>query len=767
MAELKTKPTSASPRAFVDAIPDEARRRDCRTLLEMMRGIAGEPRMWGDSIVGFGSHDYRYPTGRTGTWFLTGFSPRKRALTVYLMLDLDRMEERLAALGKHRHGRGCLYIKRLADIDTAVLKDLIRLSCAKQDGKSCGGAHQATERSGRPARPRGARDAGPGRAARAEPMRVGVDSGGTFTDFAAWDGARLRSFKVRSTPRDPAQAILAGLERLAAAEVVHGSTVATNALLQRSGARTAFVATQGFEDLLDLARQRRAELYNWTPSPRRPLVEDRDKHGIAERVLHDGTVLEALDESDIPALARRLGDVPSVAVCLLHSYANPEHERRLGEALRRAGYAVSLSSEILPEYREYERASTTVVNAYVSPIMRRYISSLERALPGARLRIFQSNGGSISVSEASGQAVRTVLSGPAGGLVGAAEVARLLGIERFVSFDMGGTSTDVSLYDGAPRFTTEGEAAGLPVRVPMLDIESIGAGGGSVAYFDEGSALRVGPRSAGAEPGPACYGTGEELTVTDANLLLGRIDTESFLAGTIRLDAARAREVAARAAAAGGTGIEELARAIVRAANARMERAIRAVSVERGHDPREYAMICFGGAGSLHACELAAALEIPRVVVPAHAGVLSALGMLVADCVRDYSESVLGADPGPAFERLAATARRDMRERGFDAVALIRTLDMRYEGQSYEINVAAGDAPDFDRIHERRYGYRHAGRAKQAVTARVRAVGRTAEKDKPNLAASCGEPRFASVYVPDGWRCRETIGSNAIIERAD
>ena len=596
-------------------------------------------------------------------------------------------------------------------------------------------------------------------------MRIAVDSGGTFTDFVVWDGSRLRGLKIRSTPRNPVRAVLEGLGRLPAGEVVHGSTVATNTLLQRNGARTAFVTTKGFEDLLDLARQNRTSLYDWCPVPRQGLILPGDKHGIPERTLYDGTVLQELADGQAEELARRLGDVESVAVCLLHSYANPAHESKVGRALRAAGFSVSLSSEILPEHREYERAATTVVNAYVSPLMRRYVATLQAGLTGRPLRIFQSNGGSISAEEASEQAVRTVLSGPAGGLVGSAAIAKQLGIERFISFDMGGTSTDVSLYDGSLRHTTEGSAAGLPVRIPMLDIESIGAGGGSVAYFDEASALRVGPRSAGAEPGPVCYGTGEELTVTDANLLLDRIDTASFLQGTIRLDADRTREVAARAARKAGITSEELARAIVRAANAKMERAIRGVSVERGHSPRDYAMICFGGAGALHACQLAENLEIPRVVVPAHAGVLSALGMLVADCVRDYSASVLDGNSQEAFDRLERRARRDMLEQGFADIELIRTVDMRYESQSYEINVPEERVPKFDEVHERRYGYRHRDRRTQAVTARVQAVGRTSGADHPDLEAAYGEPRFASVHVPNGWRARESAGSSMILER--
>lgn len=596
-------------------------------------------------------------------------------------------------------------------------------------------------------------------------MRVGVDSGGTFTDFIAWDGRSLRSAKVRSTPDNPALAILEGVRSFAASEVIHGSTVATNALLQRLGARTALVTTRGFEDILELARQNRANLYDWTPPPRRGLVAEGKKFGVAERTLHDGSVLEPLLDAEVASLAARVGDAEAVAVCLLHSYANPEHERRIGAVLRRAGYAVSLSSELLPEYREYERAATTVVNAYVSPLMQGYIQSLQASLPGVGLRVFQSNGGSISADEASAEAVRTVLSGPAGGLVGAAAVAAQLGIDRFITFDMGGTSTDVSLYDGEPAFTTEGAAGGLPVRVPMLDIESIGAGGGSIAFFDEGSALRVGPRSAGAVPGPVCYGSGTELTVTDANLLLGRIETGSFLEGTIRLDVERTREVARAAAARAGVSVEDLALAIIRAVNAKMERAVRSVSMERGHDPRDYAMICFGGAGPLHACQLAENLGIGRVVVPAHAGVLSALGMLVADCVRDYSRSVLNQDPAPAFADLEAVARREMRDQGYADVIIVRSLDMRYEGQSYELNVAESRASDFDSAHERRYGYRHAGRATEAVTARVKAIGKTTDSERPDLASRSDQPRFASIHVPNGWQVQTAAGDNTILLR--
>ncbi len=592
-------------------------------------------------------------------------------------------------------------------------------------------------------------------------MRVGVDTGGTFTDFVFWDGKRIVTRKVRSTPEDPARAIFKGLAGRPAHELVHGSTVATNALLERKGAKTAFVATEGFEDILDLARQNRPHLYDWFSSGRPVLVPDDLKFGVAERTLHDGAVHKPLSEAAIGNLADALRNVESVAVCLLHSYANAEHETRIGKVLRDAGLLVSLSSEILPEYREYERASTTVVNAYVSPLMAGYIDRLSRKLERTKLRIFQSNGGSIGAAEASRQAVRTILSGPAGGLVGAAAVAKSLGIERFISFDMGGTSTDVSLYDGAAGYTTEAEPAGFPIRVAMLDIYTVGAGGGSIACFDDAGALRVGPQSAGASPGPICYGSGEELTVTDANLLLGRIDPEKFLDGAMRLDVARTRRYARRS----GVTERQLAEAVVEGANSNMERAIRAISIERGHDPREYALVGFGGAGALHACDLADRLEMTKVVVPAHAGVLSALGMLVADCVRDYSQSVLTDDPARVFPVLEARARRDLAEQGFEDCVLIRSIDLRYRGQSFELNLPADRAVDFDERHRRRFGYRHENCAVEAVTARVQAIGRLPDEDRLDLTAPAAMPAFTSIYVPPGWSRTDDAAGNALLVR--
>ena len=591
-------------------------------------------------------------------------------------------------------------------------------------------------------------------------IRVGVDTGGTFTDFVIWDGHRYFSRKVRSTPEDPTQAILEGLAGLSPNEVVHGSTVATNSLLERKGARTAFVTTEGFEDLLEIGRQNRLELYNFFGRARPQLVPRELTFGVPERTLHDGAIEKALDAEAVKELARKLRDerVESVAICLLHSYANPSHERRLAESL--GDLFVSASHEILPEYREYERASTTLVNAYVSPLMGQYIGTLDEALGGCRLRVFQSNGGSISGESARRRAVHTVLSGPAGGVLGAAAVARAAGYARIISFDMGGTSTDVSLYDGRFSYSTESVIGDFPVRVPMLDIHTVGAGGGSIAYRDAAGALRVGPRSAGAQPGPVCYGEGEEITVTDANLLLGRIDAERFLGGQMNLDVDRSQRYMRAFADEAGVGERALAEAIIDVANSNMERAIRAVSVERGHDPRDFALVSFGGAGGQHACELAERLEIATVIVPPHAGVLSALGMLTADCLRDFSQSALGKDVESVFQELEVRARREFAEEGLPGAVLDRSLDLRYRGQSYEITLPYNERRLFHEAHRKLYGYDHQGQEVEAVTARVKAL---AALEKIDLAAPNETGSFSSVYIPEGWRAREDALGNTIL----
>jgi N-methylhydantoinase A/oxoprolinase/acetone carboxylase beta subunit len=519
--------------------------------------------------------------------------------------------------------------------------------------------------------------------------------------------------------------------------------VATNAVLERKGARVALIATAGFEDVIRIGRQTRPELYNiFVPLPR-PLVDPDLTVGIRERLDYTGAVLEAVEPGAIYTLSQvlRARGAEVIAVCLLHSYVNAAHERLVADRLRADGWAVCTSSEVLPEYREYERWSTTVVNAYVTPLIDRYLGRLEQGLGGRRLSIMQSNGGSISAGLARAQAVRTVLSGPAAGVVGARTVASAAGFPRIIAFDMGGTSTDVSLVDDAIPTSTESRVGDFPVRLPVIDIHTVGAGGGSIAHMDTGGALRVGPQSAGASPGPVCYGAGTQLTVTDANLLLGRLDPAFFLGGRMALDRPRTEQAAAGLARALKLSVPELAEGIVRVANANMERAIRVVSVERGHDPRAFTLVAFGGAGGMHACDLAQALEIGTVLVPRQAGVLSALGMLAADVTRDYSATVLKAAADLTIEDLRRVvaplvdhALADLEGEGFarGEVRLDQQLDVRYVGQSYEITLplTVGYRGEFDRRHGKLYGYANPGRAVEVVAARVRATGIT---DKPEL----------------------------------
>lgn len=576
-------------------------------------------------------------------------------------------------------------------------------------------------------------------------VRVGIDTGGTFTDFVRLDGRRLTVHKVRSTPDDPSRAILDGLGEIArGAEtpgVIHGSTVATNAVLERTGARVALVATRGFEDVLRIGRQTRTELYNhFVPLPR-PLVGPLMTFGVSERLDAAGVSLVDVDDNEVERLAAQLraSGAEIVAVCLLHSYANPQHEQAVAAGLRRAGLRVCASHAILPEYREFERWSTTVVSAYVTPIVDRYLGRLESALPN--LSIMQSNGGSISAGAARAQAVRTILSGPAAGVVGARAVATAAGFARVITFDMGGTSTDVSLIDDAIPTTTDSRVGDFPVRIPVIDIETVGAGGGSIAAVDVGGALRAGPRSAGADPGPVCYGRGHELTVTDANLLLGRLSPEKFFGGRIRIDIDRARAAAAAMAKTLRVSVPDLAEGIVRVANANMERAIRVVSLERGHDPRAFALLAFGGAGGMHACEIADRLEIGTVIVPRHAGVLSALGMLAADVTKDYSapvlrlmDSISATQMNARFAPLLEQARKDLHAEGFGArkQSVMPMVDLRYVGQSYELTLPFGRdvRAAFDHLHEKRYGYSDPSRLVEIVNVRVVARGLT---DKPAL----------------------------------
>ena len=493
--------------------------------------------------------------------------------------------------------------------------------------------------------------------------RLGVDVGGTFTDLVLHEveSNRLEFAKTPSTPADQSEGVTTGALQLvnrlgispqAIAFFIHGTTVATNTLLERKGARTALIVTRGFRDVLQIGRQDRPDLYDWTIRRTEPIVPRRLRFEVTERVLHTGEVIEPVSDADVAGIVRRLEEeqVEAVAVCLLHSYAHPAHERQVGEAIRKAlpDITLSISSEVAPEFKEYERMSTASINAFVAPVMERYLRSLQASIEAqgidSDLHIMQSNGGTMSADAAVEKPVHTILSGPAAGVIGSVGLAAQAGELNTISVDMGGTSFDISLcYQGEVRRTQDSEIDRLPIKVPMVDIHTLGAGGGSIAWIDPGGALRVGPHSAGAAPGPACYGQGgAEPTVTDANLLLGRLSQDAFLGGLMKLDIGLARDaVRDRIAEPLGLGLQEAAEGIVRVVNAGMIKGIRVVSVAKGYDPREFTLVTFGGAGPLHAAELASELNIPKVLVPIAPGVTSALGLLMADLRHDLVRTVL------------------------------------------------------------------------------------------------------------------------------
>jgi N-methylhydantoinase A len=609
-------------------------------------------------------------------------------------------------------------------------------------------------------------------------MRIAIDSGGTFTDCVFVRDGKLHIIKVASRPEAPAEAIteavilaIAGTaHREENLDLVCGTTVGTNALLERRGGRVALITTSGFEDVLEIGRQARPKLYDLFVQKAEPLVPSSFRFGVSERLAADGSIVEGLTSGEIARLVSKIKKTnpDSIALCLLFSFRNPKQEQRLASRLRSAGYPVSVSHEILPEFREYERTSTTVINAYLVPVMSGYLrdttvriaalpsqpmqTKLRKSTsPRPRVRIMQSNGGIISAEQAAQEPVRTILSGPAGGVIGATHAAKLAGIEKSISFDMGGTSTDVALLTDELRTTSEAVVAGFPVAVPMLEIHTVGAGGGSIARFDKGGALRVGPESAGSAPGPICYGRGTKPTVTDAHAVLGHLGTAGLLGGAFSLNIARAfafmrREI--KSSRHGFRTVESFAQGIIAIANAVMEKAIRVISVERGHDTRDYSLIAFGGAGGLHACDLAAALEMPNVLIPVFPGGLSALGILRADVAKELSRTVLL----PAEEMVDHPARRKILQKpvqdqairvlqaeGFprNKMRFQHSLDMRYFGQAYELNVPAEGniIAAFHRAHEMRYGYHNDERKIEIVNVRCRASGITGKPRTAKIAA--------------------------------
>jgi len=624
------------------------------------------------------------------------------------------------------------------------------------------------------------------------PLRIAIDSGGTFTDCLWIEDNQLRILKVFSTPADPSQAIAGAVQKISVNKgeltVLHGTTVGTNALLQRKGARVAFVTTEGFEDSIEIGRQNRPRLYDLFFEREPVLAPEELRFGVHERVSAEGKILIGARQSELETLRDRIAaqEPEAIAICLLFAFANPSNERAVTQALSGVGVPLSVSHQILPEFREYERASTVLVNAYLQPIMETYLKKLEARVRAsdpksrkAKVFVMQSSGGITALATAAHQPVRTVLSGPAGGVVGAAAVAQRSGFSHIITFDMGGTSTDVALVDGRPATTNESDVAGLPVRVPVLDIHTVGAGGGSLARFDAGGALRVGPESAGAEPGPICYGKGEHPTVTDANLLLGRLPPDQFLGGDFRLDLPRTETIVRRWLKQQGSklSVEEFAAGVVRVVNANMEKALRVVSIERGHDPRQFSLVAFGGAGAMHACELARSLRIPRVIVPVYPGALSALGILISDVVKDQSRTVLlraqkipHSQLDPIYAGLKREIAAELQNEGWEGRAAYEfSADLRYQGQGYEINVPYGRRmlEDFHAVHKKRYGYSSLEREVEIVTLRMRgripAPGRFRDlrTETPSVAL---RQAFSRVWF-DGKSRRTQIVPRTLLKR--
>jgi N-methylhydantoinase A len=609
-------------------------------------------------------------------------------------------------------------------------------------------------------------------------MLLGVDVGGTFTDAVLFDGRALHTAKAPSTSDDQSRGVMAavdaaleraGAERDRIESFAHGMTVGTNALLEERGARTALVATEGFTDLLDVARQNRPDLYRLCAPKPAPLVAGELRFGAQERVAPEG-IVEPLTSAELDRLVGAIGEsgAESVAVCLLFSYLDPAHERAIGDRLRDRlpNVHVSSSHEVLPQFREYERCSTTVIDAYLSPLLGRYLERLgsaarDRGLPEPL--VMKSSGGIAPAREAASAGAWSVLSGPAGGAVGAGLLATLSGNGNAVGIDMGGTSCDVCVVeDGRVRRTDSRQIGGRVIQLPMVDVHTVGAGGGSIGWRDPGGALRVGPHSAGADPGPACYGTGgREPTVTDANLLLGYLDADSTLAGEVELDPDAAREAVGRLGHELGLDQLETAEGIVRVANQEMVRALRVVTVERGVDPRRFALMPFGGAGPMHAAALAEELGMDQILCPRASGVLSALGLIASERRRDTARTVLLSGNDLTGERIATEVSRlhESIGEGIEGARAEATYELRYQGQAFELAIPGALRPDpselaerFAAEHERRYGYRDPDAGIELVNVRL-ALAVPAPAPEPRaapegrLAESSREARFGGRWL--------------------
>ncbi len=651
-------------------------------------------------------------------------------------------------------------------------------------------------------------------------MLLGVDTGGTFTDFVLFDGKTLRLHKRLSTPHAPEQAILLGIQDMGLnpeqLSIIHGSTVATNAALEKKGVRTAFITNHGHGDMLTIGRQARPELYNLQPEAISPPVPAELCLETGGRIAANGELLEPLTEQDLQQLQQQLQQLKpeAVAINLLFSFIDDRAEKAI-EAVIPEGIFVSRSSEILPEYKEYERGITTWLNAWIGPLVERYLNRLGSRLPQTPIAVMQSSGGSIAAGQAGRHAVRMLLSGPAGGLAGARFIGHLAGHELLLTFDMGGTSTDVALIDGELRLTNEGHIGPYPVAVPMVDMHTIGAGGGSIAYVDAGGLLQVGPESAGADPGPACYGRGgSQATVTDANLVLGRLRADAFLGGKMQLEVTAAHDAVSTLAQQLGLGVEETAAGIIRLANEHMSQALRVISIQRGMDPKGFTLMPFGGAGGLHVCALAEALGMEQALVPIQGGVLSAFGMLVARRSRELSQTIANqldqidtSKLETEFQSLEDKALAALNSEGInnEQVTLRRSLDLRYRGQAFSLNIPwqklESCAETFQQSHEQRYGHRlqqpvelvnirlHAHGPAQQIeipvleqqafaadtiqTANLYGIEKTVailEREKLPAGQRIDGPALitetvATTFIDSGWQCQVDNYGNLLLKR--
>jgi len=655
--------------------------------------------------------------------------------------------------------------------------------------------------------------------------RIGVDTGGTFTDVALVEERTGKSYitKVPSTPHNPSLAVLNGLRQIVEETgidyeeisfFIHGSTVATNALLEQKGARTALLTTKGFKDVLQIGRQTRPKLYDFRARKAEPLVPRNFRLELDERIDADGNIIRKIDRQELLNIVESLkeNEIQSLAICFINSYINPIHEKEVKQILSEAvpGLSITLSCEVLPEIKEYERTSTVVANAYVLPKMKYYLghlnTNLERMNISSNLYVMQSNGGIISAETAINMPIRTMLSGPAGGVLAGSILAKNTSFKNIITIDMGGTSLDTALIENEnPQFTTISEIEGRPIKVPMVEMHTIGSGGGSIAWIDSGGALRVGPHSAGATPGPVCYGRGgEEPTVSDANVILGRLNPDSILGGRMKIDVASARRVIKEKIADPlGMTVEKAAEGILKVVNANMVRGIRVISIEKGYDPREFSLMAFGGAGPLHAVDIANELGCKEVIIPPNPGITCAMGMLMADVRHDYVRTYSSKlslveldDINHALKTLIVEALEDLKKEGFDSdtIELKASLDLRYVRQAYEINIPLNGAHvnhttlheavrTFHETHERIYGFNRHEEELEVVNIRLIGIGKITElkKDGSNeeVNRKSVEPISvrlvyfndayvsAPVYQRNDLNSDVTINGPAIIEQLD